>query len=621
MLQNIRDNAQGTIAKIIVGLIVVTFALFGVESIVGSLSGEPEVASVNGEGITELEFQQQLERNRRQLISQMGENYDPSLIDENRLRQTTLDQAIAGEVQRQAAESKGLAVAEATIDQFILNWPPAQIDGQFNRERFQQVLRNIGLSPLAFRNELRKELMVGQIRNAITQTSIVLDEEVADLLRIERQQRSFRYMRLDAESLVENIDIDPGSVGTYYSDNQAEFELPDRVRLDYIEVSKADLVDKVTVDEDEVRARHEEEIADFTAEEQRRASHILVEITDELPEEEALQKAQSLKERIDAGEDFAELAKTESSDIGSANRGGDLGLANKGTFVGPFEDKLFSMTEGQISDPVKTEFGFHIIKLDEISKIEPPSFEESSERIRAEIRLAKAEDLFIGYSSKLADLTYSAPDLSEAAIELEISVKTSSAIPRSGGSGIFNNPAILNQAFSVEVLEDGHNSDVVEIGRDTLVVVRKNEFLPSQVQPLEDVEGQIRQKLALAEAKKQLIENAETLIAQAEQANFEDFEGQAWAVAENVSRNQPEHGDAVQFAFRMGDPGEGIIANKFETSDGYLIIALTELVEEQQEFSDAEQQTFRSFLSNQVGAREFNNFNSKLQKLAEIERI
>jgi len=622
MLQNIRDNAQGTVAKIIIGLIVVTFALFGVESIIGSLGGEPEVASVNGEAITEYQFQQQLERRRRQLINQMGENYDPSLIDENLLRSSTLENLIAVEVQRQVSEDKGLAVSEESIDQFILSWPPAQQDGRFSREQFQAVLRSNGLSPLEFRNELRRELLLGQMRSAIAQTAFILDSELEELLRIERQKRSFSYLELDAAVIAENIDTDAAAINEYYANNQADFEIGERVRVDYIEIKKTDLSEQVTVDESEIQARYDQEIEGFSTEEQRKVSHILLEFTDDVDKQELLAKAGQISDRAKAGESFAELAESESQDIGSAQNGGDLGFVNKGSLGDEIDEVLFAMETGEISEPIETDFGYHIIKLDEVSSVSPPTFEESRERIAAALRLEKAEDLFVEYSTKIADLTYSATDLIEPAKELGVSIKTSDPIARTGGDGIFSNPSVINQAFSEDVLEGDHNSEVVEINRDTLVVLRKHEFLPAQIQPLADVEKDIAQRLRLAAAKEKLAENTARLVESASNNNFDGYEGQRWQKADKVTRNVAEHGQAVSLAFGMSKTGSGVQVESFETDSGYIIVALSEIIDEDvQALPESEKNTLRTFLANRVGTQEYTNFTGQLLTLADVNRI
>ncbi|WP_020409395.1 SurA N-terminal domain-containing protein [Hahella ganghwensis] len=618
MLQNIRDNAQGTIAKIIVGLIVLTFALFGVESIVGGLSGEPEVASVNGESITEVEFQRQLELRRRQAINQMGENYDPSLIDEGAIRSATMTDLISREVRLQEALGKDMAISDATIDNFILQWPPAQVDGKFSRDQFLAVLRNIGMPPLEFREQLKKDLIINQMRMAVAQSSFVIDEELLALLKIERQKRTFDYKVLDAETIAEGVEVSDAEIEAFYQENQEDYRLPERLVVNFIEVKKDDLAQDIEVTDEEIQQAYDEEVGGFEAQEQRRGSHILVEISDSVSEEQALEKINAVAERLAAGEDFAEVAKDVSDDLGSAQEGGDLGFAGKGAFVPEFENALFALQKDEISEPIKTEYGYHIIKLTDISTQEPPTLEEARDRILSQLQSDKAESRFVDLSTELTDITYSAQDLQGPAEELGLEIQTSEPFARDGGEGIFSNPAILLQAFSDDVLKNEHNSEVVEIGRDTLVVIRKNELIPSMIQPLEEVSSSIAEKLALEKAKEQLTADVEQVLAA---ANNGDTSGEGWTSAEAVRRGNPAHGEAAKFAFKMPAPGADAVVDKFETEGGFVVIALKAVEDGAEELNDTEKKTYKSFLANRQGSQDFEYFDLSLQNRAEIEKL
>ncbi|OZG71284.1 parvulin peptidyl-prolyl isomerase [Hahella sp. CCB-MM4] len=619
MLQNIRDNAQGTIAKIIVGLIVLTFALFGVESIVGGLSGEPEVASVNGESITEANFQRQLELRRRQVINQMGENYDPSLIDENAIRSATLTDLISREVRLQSAVNKDMAISDSTVENFILQWPAAQVEGKFNRDQFLAVLRNIGMNPLEFREQLKKDLMINQMRMAIAQSSFVIDQELVGLLKIERQKRTFDYKVMDAAAVAEGIEVPASETEAYYNDHQEEFRLPERVVVNYIEVKKEDLAKDIQVTDDEVKQAYDEEVSSFKSEEQRRGAHILVETSDTVSDEQALEKINAVAKRLADGEDFATVAKEVSDDLGSAQEGGDLGFAGKGAFVPEFEEALFSMNKGEVSAPVKTDYGYHIIKLVDVTKQEPPTLEESRDRIVAKLQNEKSESRFVELSTELTDITYSALDLKGPADELGLEVKTSKPFSKDGGEGVFSNPAVLQQVFSDDVLKNDHNSEVVEVGRDTLVVVRKNELIPSMIRPLEDVSKGIANKLALEKAKEQVNEEVDQVV---QAASKGETSGDDWSTAEDVRRGNPGYGEATAFAFKMPVPnGSEPVVQKFETDAGFIVVALKSVDNGTEELTDTEKKTYMSFLANRLGSKDFESFDSMLQNNADIKRL
>ncbi len=618
MLQNIRDNAQGTIAKTIVGLIVLTFALFGVESIVGGLSGEPEVASVNGESITQVDFQRQLELRRRQVINQMGENYDPALIDESALRSATLTDLIAREVRMQAAAENSMAISEETIDSFILQWPPAQVDGKFSRDQFLAVLRNIGVPPLEFREQLKKDLLVNQLRNAIAQSSFVIDDELMGILRLERQKRTFDFLEMDAAETAKGIEVSEGEIEEYYNQHTEDYRLPEQLVVNFIEVSRSDIADTISVTDEELRVAYENEVKTYVPEEQRRAAHILVETSDEVSDEQALEKINGIAARIADGEDFAELAKESSDDLGSAQAGGDLGFASKGSFVPEFDETLFKMEKGEVSQPVKSEYGYHIIKLLDISRQEPPTFEEARIRITSQLKNEKAETRFVEIATELTDATYSATDLKTPADELGLTVKTSEPFSRDGGDGLFSSPAVLQQAFSDDVLVNGHNSEVVEVGRDTLIVVRKNELLASHVQSLAEVKPDVKDVLALQKAKQQILTVVDSVV----NGSQDDATQLDWKTAAEVRRSNSDHGMATKFAFTMPKPeGDQPQIQKFETPNGYIVVSLKSVVEDVEDLSDVERRTYKSFLANRQGVQDFESFDQKLQQQAEIERL
>ncbi|MBU6954321.1 SurA N-terminal domain-containing protein [Hahella sp. HN01] len=628
MLQNIRDNAQGVIAKVIVGLIVMTFAFFGIESIVGGLSGEPEVASVNGEPITKSQFERKFERNRLQAIASMGENYDPSKIDENKLRKTTLDEFITREVQLQAAREAGFAVSDATINNFITQWPMAQKDGKYDNNQFMEALRRIGMRPMEFRKELSDELLVGQLQSGIAQTSFVIGEELNELLRMERQTRSFSYYRLNAEDVAKDIEISDAEAEEYYNSNKDEFILPERIIVNYIELTRDVLVSRAEVSDDEISKRYEEEKKEFHPSEQRRASHILIETSDDVSDEQALAKAQEVEQKLKDGGDFAALAKEFSSDLGSANDGGDLGYAQKGAFVKPFEEKLFSMNVGDVSEPVKTEYGYHIIKLNDVKAVEMPSLEESKDRIVKELQEQKADSLFVEINAKLKDITYTADDLAGPAEELGLAVQTSEPFSREGGQGIFSGPQVIQEAFSADVIEDGHNSQVIDLGKEGSLVLRKKELLPSVPQQFAEVKEAIKQKLAVQKAKDSLAAKSEEMVAQLKSGDLApvskgaDGEQTGWVELNDARRSQAGAADISRLAFKLPKPTEGKpVIEKFETNFGYAVIVLNEVKDNTEDLSEAEQKTYRTFMASRNGQREYNDYNEKVQDTAEIERL
>ncbi len=617
MLQNMRDNAQGIVAKIIVGAIAVTFALFGVESIVGGLSGEPEVATVNGKPILDKEFQRALELKRRSVINQMGENFDPAALDENLLRSSTLEDMIRREVLLQFSEDAGMAVSPAQIDQLIVTLPQAQRDGKFDKDAFLAFVRNLGMTPLEFREALRKEVLINQMREGVVRSAYITDAQLQDILRIDRQTRTFSYRLLDASELEGDVTVTDAEVEDYYKSHQDEFRLPERVVFDYLLLSLDELKKQVEVTDSEIEERYNTELKSFQGKEQRRASHILVEVGDE-GEEAARQKAQKLYEELKNGADFAELARKESADPGSAEAGGDLGWAAKGTYVPEFEDVLWSLKPDEISEPVKTEFGYHIIRLDEIQKQNPPTLEESKDRIRDEIATEKARKLFAARMEQMSDLAFKSDDLKPVSEALGLPVQTSPDVPRSGGAGIWGLPAVVQKLMSDEVLVDGYNSPVVELSNDRALVAHKREIKPEEIQPLEAVRDQIVAKLR----KQKALELVRSEGAGLAQKSWEALrkEGE-WIRKENVSRADQRQDPWVAWAFRV-PAGEGVKVAGFEVPQGYLLVALEDVRNPDPASMDAKTLAgLRNFLASRLGQQDYRALVEDLNARAEITRL
>ncbi|WP_416399236.1 SurA N-terminal domain-containing protein [Allohahella sp. A8] len=645
MLQNIRDNAQGTVAKIIVGLIIVTFALFGVESIIGSISGEPEVAVVNGDPITDTEFQRAVELRTRQLYNQMGEGFNPSLIDENALRRSVLEDEITKRVRLQAAEDLGLTVSDQVINQFILTWPQAQVDGKFNQDRFLSVVSSIGLSPTAFREELRKDLMLNQLSNGLSQTAVVTQAELDNILRIDREQRSFAYARLNAAALSDDVTVTEEDVEEYYEANQSDYALPERVKLNYVRLDHDSVAAGIEPAEGELKSLYEEEKATFAASEERRVRHILLEVNGDRDEKEALAAAAELVEQLRGGADFAALAAERSDDLGTKDEGGSLGLIAKGTLP-ELDETIFSLEEGAISDPVVSDYGVHVVKVDAIEKADVPTFDEAKPRLLDSLRKRQAESRLLEQSEKLADLSYSAGDLKGPAEELGLEVLQTPLIDRKGkvypesGSSkqldeferrLVRNPTVRAQAFSDDVLKDGNNSELIEVDDENSVVLRVSDRQDASVQPLSEVSAAIRKKLTREKALKQLEARVEKELesfhaaSSSDASALPDIEGAEWTEVENSPRQNTQHADAARLAFTMQRPadGEGAAAMPVQTfteGNAIFVIALKGVSHPEETLSAAERGTLKALLQNRIAQQELGLYFERLRETAEVEK-
>ena len=497
MLQSIRDNSQGIVAKVIVGLIVVTFALFGVESLVSLTAGSNAPASVNGEEITEQELYQATQIQRRQLLSQMGENANPALLDENVISGMVLESLIEQKALLISAQDKGLNVSDRMLDQMIIETPDFQIDGKFNSDQFQAVLRNAGLTPLMYRDLMRKERILAQEANAYQLSSFVVPAQLKQVVDLETQTRSGNYFTMPLDIEAAKVAVTDDEIKARYDQERSSLTTPEQVVIEYIVLDKQAMRDAITVTDEELQSEYQQRQASFAPQNERHVAHILVEISPDQDDEAALAKAESIKSQLDQGAAFDELAKAESDDIGSAQSGGDLGNVTTGMLSEPFDNAMLALKPGDVSEPVRTEFGYHIIKLISETKSTMPSFEELKRSLEDDIVTRKVESEYVEGLEQLADTTYSAGDLAEPSEVMGLPIEVSAPFDRSGGADVFtSNAQVIEAAFADEQLNEGLNSTPIEIDQDRTMVLRvKDHFEPRELS-LEEVSDQLRDHIA-----------------------------------------------------------------------------------------------------------------------------
>ncbi|TDF77897.1 SurA N-terminal domain-containing protein [Pseudomonas sp. H9] len=622
MLQNIRDNSQGWIAKTIIGVIVALMALTGFDAIFQATTHSQDAAKVNGETISQNELSQAVDMQRRQLMQQLGKDFDPSLLNENMLREAALKGLIDRKLLLQGAEDAKFAFSEAALDQLILQTPEFQVDGKFSAERFDQVIRQMGYSRMQFRQMLAQEMLIGQLRAGLAGSGFVTDEQVNAFARLEKQTRDFASLTFKADPAA--IAVTDEQVKAHYDEHAKEFMSPDQVVIDYIELKKSAFFDQVTVNEDQLKALYEKEIANLA--EQRHAAHILIEVNDKVNEAQAKAKIEEIQQRLAKGEDFAALAKEFSQDPGSANNGGDLGYAGQGVYDPAFEEALYALKKDQVSAPVRTEYGFHLIKLLDVQAPEVPTFASLKDKLTRELKAQQVEQRFVEVTKQLEDAAFEASDLAQPAQELNLKVQTSAAFGREGGDGITANRAVIQAAYSTEVLEEGSNSTAIELDPETVVVLRVKEHLKPEQLGLDVVSDSIRKHLAKEQATAALKAKADALIAGLRNGTIAQDaaqDGQSWKVQEAVSRSQ-EGIDPVelQAVFRMAKPEakDKPVYSSVALNDGSLVVLRLNGVNEGAAATDEEKSAYRRFLASRAGQQDFAAYRKQLETKADITR-
>ncbi len=625
MLQDIRDNSQGTAAKVIVGLIVLTFALFGVDSILGGFGGEPEVAVVNGSDIKEIEFLRAVDIKKRQILNQMGQNADPALIDDQLLKRSVLEGMIDQEILLQDAVEQGIYISDQSIDGLITGINQFHVDGKFDNDLFLASIRNFGMTTNSFKESIKKEVLISQPRNAIVSSSFLLDDEFAHIVEIDRQTRSYSLTKFDQSSYLDAVNVTEEEVEQYYDANADQFKTLESVDVEYISLNKNSLMDSVSVDDETLQGLYEEEIAEFVSSEERNASHILIEINDDVTESQAKAKIDEVRGLLVNGGDFDELAKKYSDDMGSAKQGGSLGFAAKGSYLPEFEDALFVLAEGEVSSPVQTEYGFHLIKLIEIQTQPAPEFEEMKYSLEADAKIEKAETLYVELSQTLADVSYTSADLLEPSEELGIKIISQKGVTALMQDEIFGNSKIRDAIFSEDVLSGGNNSELIEISAEQSIVVRVTKHHPAAQKELVVVHDQIRTLLLAQKASEKSKELGESLIAELKQVDVSESSTIVWEEFTDIKRNDAsQDAEILKTVFSMSKPqgsDDKSIAG-IVVSGSFFIVKLNAVnVNSASDINEIEKAAIVRVIGGGLGNAEYQLYQGALKSNASIEKI
>ena len=496
MLQEIRERAQGWIAWAIVILITIPFALWGIQSYLG-VGSEPIVATVNGTEIKTRDLDMRVEETRMRMRERLGAAYRPELFEGAALRDQVLEGMIQEQLLLQSSHDIGLRASSLELQGAILANPAFQRDGRFDKESYDRMLQMQGISPLQYEDSLRQRIVGTQIQRALAASELVTEQELAESVRLDRQQRRLSYLRLPKAEFRDETPLPEEEIQAWYESHADRYRTPERVKLTYLVLEAAKLDAGQPVAEEALRERYAEQLETFRTPEQRRARHILVTLepgADDAAEAEAKARAEAIRARLMAGEAFASVAQEVSQDPGSAAQGGDLGLFGKGVMDPAFEGAAFALNVGQVSEPVRSPFGYHLIEVTEVQPESLKPFEEVRDQLATEVSQGSSESAFYDMAERLANLVYEHPDsLEPAATALGLPLQTSDWLGREGGADLLANPKVVAAAFSDEVLREGTNSDLIEPEPEVLqaIVLRVTEHEEAAPKPLAEVREEI----------------------------------------------------------------------------------------------------------------------------------
>ncbi|MCF2863009.1 peptidylprolyl isomerase [Pseudoalteromonas sp. Cnat2-41] len=626
MLEKIREGSQGLAAKIILGLVILSFALAGIGGYLGQ-STEQSVAEVNGVKITQREFARAYENERARLEQQFGEYFaqlanDPSYMAQ--VRQSVTDRLVQQELQTQLAAEMGLRVSDEQVKQTILELPAFQFGGQFSNDRYLQVIRQMGYQADGFREYLREEMTRSQLVSALAGTDFTLSNELSQAVGLQQQQRAIDYVVLDNNAYKAQVEVSDEEVQEYYDLNQAQFLSPEQVKVSYVELSADDLELAEPITDEQINDYYQQNKAYYSEPEKRRVAHILVEYGDD--QDSAEQKANDLLTQLNNGADFAELASNESDDIVSAEMGGDLDWIERDMLDPDFEKAAFALQNvGELSQVVESEFGYHIIKLTDLQPGETKPLAEVKEDIRTELAKVEKADLFYEQQTELAELSFEVADtLEDAAAAVGAQVQTTPWLARGQLSAPLNEANVQAAIFSPELLEDRVNSEVLDLGNEHVIVVRIADHKPAATKPLAEVSEQIKQTLIAEKATAKAKEQGEELFVQLQSGTSLNAIAQQAGVEmqseDALNRRSFSVAPAlVEQVFKLAHPQDEPVVDMVELNNGNIALVALKSVNTPSETEVNAQ--VKQNLTMQMANKNYQSFIEALEAQAEVVRM
>lgn len=493
MLRDIKKQSSGLGAKIIMGLLIIAFAFWGVSGSLLTASND-SAATVNGEKISIADFNQANQARRNRMQSQFGENIGSEYFDSENFKRGVLSQIIDGELMRQQAEKFDYDVSPQTIKDYIESSPGLQIDGKFSKEAYANYLAQINKSAELLQRDIKRDIKRSALPGMISDTAFSLETEVKNQYKLSKQKRSFDYIEISSKDYEDKVEVTEQDISDHYNEFGQDYMTVEQVSVNYIELSTADLLENVEVDDEELSEYYESKKETLKTAEKRKAQHILLPVDGN--QDEVKIEINKIADRINNGEEFATVAKETSQDPGSSENGGDLGWISKGDMVEAFDEKLFEMNEGDVSEPVLSSFGYHIIKLNEIKSPEMQSLEESRETLIAELKQEKAEQQFLTQADELYTTIIDADNVLELASETSgLPLQTTELFARGRGVGIAANQNFSTMAFSDSIKTDGEISEMIDLGENHIAYIQLAKHNAPVIKPLEEVSDAITNKI------------------------------------------------------------------------------------------------------------------------------
>jgi len=613
-------HSHKKLVQIVLAIIFLPFAFFGMDSYFRAGDRGGDIATVGGQPITDQEFALALQGRQNEIQRMAGGRMDPALLESSELRFAVLDGIVRQRLLVSQAARSGLLVSDQQLQQIISEQPAFQEDGRFSRARYEELLRRQNMTPISFENSLRRDLMVERVSSAYRATTIVPNAVAERLLRINAQQREVSQSVLAPENFAAQVKLEAGAAKQHYDAHQSQFQLPEQARLEYLVLALDAVAAQVEVSADEVKQFYEQNLKQYARGDERQASHILIAVDAKASAEEkqaARAKAgQLLQQAKQNPASFAELARKNSQDPGSAAQGGDLGLFPRGSMPKPFDDAVFQMKAGEIAGPVESEFGYHIIRL---TAVKGRGLDDVKQQVALDLKRQKAGKRFSELAEQFNNLVFEQGDsLKPAADALKLAIQASSWVSRSGSENkLLNNQKLLQAVFAEDAVRNKRNSEVVDVGDNTLVAARIIEYKPASVRAFEEVSAGISKRLTLQQAAQLAAARGRELLARLRQG---EAAAVTWSGAKRISReNAQGYAGPVLVGVFKADVGKLPAYAGIENERGEFVLLKITRVVEAEGVDAARRKAASEELRQMLGQEEFDAYVSSLKLRADIK--
>ncbi len=586
MLQIIRNMVKGWLAFVIVGLLIIPFAFWGINYYFEQ-GGALSAASVNGEKISLRDYQRSYQRIRQQWQTISDGNFHDGI--EELLQREAINEVVQRELLRQTNQSLDLRISDAELKEMINRIEYFQGADGFDQALYESALSQSGLTPALFESRLRQDAMTAQLQSAVSESVFITEKELLRFAALINQSRDFSYAVLSSDAIKDGIAVSDADIAGYYDGEARQFQVPEKVSLSYVVLSLEKIADAITIDESDLLAYYETNKAIYSLEEQRKIKQVMVNVGEDASAEDrgrAEAIAAEIYDLLSAGQSFAELAGQYADQQDLAIEFSEFGFLTRGILEAEVEEAAFALAAGEYSKPTRSKFGLHIVGVDEVQAVETSGFDSIREEVARDYKQGEAEKRFYELGEQLAALAFEQPhSLDEVAVELELEIQQSDFFSRNEPSpGIISDPKIIQAGFSDEVLLNGNNSEVIELDNQRLLVLRVNEHQPEMKRPLSEVRERILTRIKYERASEQVRKRGEAILAELrtgnDQAEIGTEQGLAWREATGVRRDAAGIDSSIlRQAFRLPRPTAGqVFSAGLSLANGdYALITLNDV--------------------------------------------